>query len=121
MSRWFRFYDSALDDPAVQRLDPVAFREALLGAMHGEETPFSPHLSRGSDRPHASLWAQIRAFVFDRDNYTCRYCGELGGRLECDHVVPVSRGGTNDTENLTTACFRCNRSKRAKLVEEWQA
>lgn len=54
------------------------------------------------------------------DGYTCQYCGERGKRLECDHVVPVSRGGSNEHENLVTACFACNRSKRAKTVEEWR-
>lgn len=119
MSRWFRFFDGALDDPAIQRLDPVAFREALYGAVSGEDTPFTRYLRRGSDRPSAVIWAKLRAFVFQRDGYACGYCGERGGRLECDHVVPVSRGGSNNTENLKAACFRCNRSKRSKLIGEW--
>jgi hypothetical protein len=70
-------------------------------------------------RMPADLWRVVRALVFQRDDYTCRYCGERGGRLECDHILPVSRGGTDDLQNLTTACFACNRSKRAKTPEEW--
>ena len=42
-------------------------------------------------RPVASEWSRIRRAVFERDDYTCQYCGERGGRLECDHVVPVAR------------------------------
>src|SRR4026209_1875227 len=44
-------------------------------------------------------------FLFARDNYTCQYCGrsitELKPRhaLTRDHVVPLSRGGTNDWRN----------------------
>lgn len=34
-------------------------------------------------------------------------------RLEIDHIIPVSQGGTNDEENLTTACFDCNRGRGA--------
>lgn len=68
-----------------------------------------------------SEWSILRTEIFERDNYTCRYCGAYGGRLECDHVMPVSRGGSNDPHNLVTACFTCNRSKRAKTVEEWKA
>jgi hypothetical protein len=64
-------------------------------------------------------WAIIRARIFERDKFTCRYCGERGGRLECDHVVPHSKGGRDDDDNLVTACFPCNRSKRDKTVEEW--
>lgn len=66
-----------------------------------------------------SEWRRIRQAVFERDNYTCQYCGKCGGDLECDHIVPVSRGGTNDISNLVTACKECNRKKAAKTAEEW--
>lgn len=81
------------------------------------------------NRRHASpgerlcefLWAPIRKRIFERDNYTCRYCGAHRVRLECDHVMPLSRGGSNDDDNLATACRTCDRSKRDKTVEEWRA
>ncbi len=66
-----------------------------------------------------SQWSIVRNFVFARDDFTCVYCGERGGRLECDHVIPVSRGGGHSPDNLATACFSCNRSKRDKLLSEW--
>lgn len=65
-------------------------------------------------------WAQIRAAVFERDNYTCVYCGAHGVRLEADHRLPVARGGETSMENLSTACKPCNRSKGTKTVEEWR-
>jgi len=71
------------------------------------------------DRPPAHIWAEIRIEVFKRDNYTCAYCGARGVQLECDHVIPVSRGGCNKLSNLVTACKPCNRSKGAKMLEEW--
>lgn len=71
-------------------------------------------------RPPASIWRAIRERIFRRDDYTCRYCGARGGRLECDHVVPVAKGGGHEDGNLATACFTCNRSKRDKLVSEWE-
>lgn len=72
-------------------------------------------------RPSAADWSVIRERIFARDNYTCTYCSARGVRLECDHVVPVSRGGSHEDDNLATACFECNRSKRARLVSEWRA
>lgn len=71
-------------------------------------------------RPGASAWNRIRRSVFERDDFTCRYCGERGGRLECDHVTPVARGGGHEDANLVTACRTCNRSKRDKTLEEWR-
>lgn len=63
-------------------------------------------------------WAVIRLGIFQRDNYKCRYCGATGVPLECDHVIPVSRGGSNEKTNLVTACKACNGSKGSKSLEE---
>lgn len=65
-------------------------------------------------------WDRLRTEVYRRDAYTCRYCGQKGGSLECDHVVPVSRGGDSTLDNLVTACRACNRSKGSKLLKEWR-
>lgn len=73
-----------------------------------------------SYRLPAAEWALLRSQVFERDDYTCTYCSDRGGRLECDHKVPLARGGSNDLENLTTACFACNRSKHSKLLKDWK-
>ena len=119
MARWFRIDDALLDDPTVQRLTPAKFRRAFIAALAGEANDFSQFVRPDSGRLPALEWAALRAQVFERDNYTCVYCGEHGTRLECDHVEPVSRGGTNGIENLATACLRCNRAKRAKTLKEW--
>lgn len=73
-----------------------------------------------SDRPQANIWSAIRSAIFARDDYTCQYCGDRGKKLECDHVVPVSKGGSHDDANLVTACYGCNRSKGSKLMSEWE-
>lgn len=75
--------------------------------------------ARQSLYPEPMIWKALRRSIFERDDYTCTYCGDRGVRLECDHVIPVSRGGGHDLSNLVTACFTCNRSKRDKLVSEW--
>ena len=65
-------------------------------------------------------WAKLRQAVLERDSYTCRYCGKVGGLLECDHILPVSRGDRSTIDNLVTACVFCNRSKGAKTLAEWR-
>lgn len=72
------------------------------------------------DRMPPQEWASIRKGVFERDDYTCQYCGVRGGKLECDHVTPLALGGTNEPGNLVTACADCNRSKHAKPLSEWR-
>jgi hypothetical protein len=49
----------------------------------------------------------------------CRYCQSWA--TEIDHVMPVSRGGTNARDNLAAACWRCNRQKSDMTVAEWRA
>lgn len=49
----------------------------------------------------------------------CAYCGSLE-YIEIDHIVPLSRGGLHEPENLAPACRSCNRSKGAKLLSEWK-
>jgi 5-methylcytosine-specific restriction endonuclease McrA len=57
-----------------------------------------------------------------RDTYTCQYCGDAPGHnhLTVDHVIPRSRGGRHDWENLVTACMRCNQRKGSQTPEEAQ-
>jgi 5-methylcytosine-specific restriction endonuclease McrA len=63
-------------------------------------------------------------FLFARDRYRCQYCGraaiELRPReaLTRDHLVPLSRGGTNHWSNVVTACSTCNARKGNRLPEE---
>lgn len=120
MSRWFRVYDDLVDDPKVQMLTPAAFKAAFMQALAGEETECSPFVRQGRGRLTGPEWQKLRAEVFSRDDFTCTYCGERAGRLECDHVIPASRGGSDELDNLATACFACNRSKRDKLLSEWR-
>ena len=106
----------------VDELGDVVSRLAAVELVDKETLQPSMHLvvERDELRPTASVWRVIRERIFVRDDYTCQYCGERGGRLECDHIFPVSRGGGHEDENLTTACRECNRSKRAKTVAEWK-
>ena len=63
-------------------------------------------------------------FLFARDSYKCQYCGrhmmEFKPResLTRDHLIPLSRGGTNDWTNVITACSPCNTRKGNRLPEE---
>ena len=63
-------------------------------------------------------WHIVRSIVLERDGYACTYCG-ADKQLEGDHVVPLSRGGSNTLVNLATACRPCNLSKGSKTAEEW--
>ena len=62
---------------------------------------------------------KIRLEIFGEDDCTwCHYCGSVAS--EVDHIVPASRGGGLDIENLVPACAKCNSEKRDKTAVEWQ-
>ena len=54
----------------------------------------------------------LRYQILKRDR-VCQLCGATReqARLEVDHIVPRSKGGTNDPDNLQVLCARCNRGK----------
>lgn len=50
----------------------------------------------------------------------CYYCQQqLGDTYHVDHVIPISRGGSNGPENIVIACPACNLSKANKMPHEW--
>ena len=60
--------------------------------------------------------------LFLRDRHLCCYCGDhFPGRsalLTRDHVMPISRGGSDIWDNVVTSCRACNQKKDDRLVEE---
>ncbi|WP_456455398.1 HNH endonuclease [Thermovibrio sp.] len=63
-----------------------------------------------------------RRAIFIRDNFTCAYCGKAlkDSEATVDHVVPKSRGGKWEWENLITCCKDCNQRKGNRTPEEAQ-
>ena len=71
--------------------------------------PYGPYLL-----DFASVSEQVRYDVLKRDEGRCVLCGASGRdgvRLEVDHIVPRSKGGSNEPVNLQTLCAHCNRGK----------
>ena len=59
-------------------------------------------------------WQWTRRAVFQRDSHRCRSCGRAG-RLECDHIVPLDRGGDAwDLDNLQSLCRGCHIAKTGR-------
>ena len=54
--------------------------------------------------------------VFLRDKFTCQYCGDKKD-LTFDHLLPKSKGGVTDWENVVTACSTCNVKKGGRLYK----
>lgn len=61
-----------------------------------------------------------RKNILLRDHYTCQYCGKVlnPAELTLDHVIPRSKGGSSNWDNLVACCKRCNNHKGNKFPEE---
>ena len=66
-------------------------------------------------RPRPKL---TRVEIFNRDRYTCQYCGKETRQLTLDHVIPRYQGGEHTWENVVSACVRCNRRKAGRTPEQ---
>jgi 5-methylcytosine-specific restriction endonuclease McrA len=58
-----------------------------------------------------------RRAVFARDSWTCQYCGARSN-LTVDHVIPRSKGGGSNWENIVASCAPCNRRKGDRLPRQ---
>lgn len=80
--------------------------------------PSVVRLRRYVRRPHRQRVAFNRRNVFRRDDQRCQYCGRHAHDLTLDHVVPRSRGGPTNWENVVACCRACNARKRDRTPEE---
>lgn len=77
-------------------------------------------MARKTLKPLAE-WREERTRKFQilvSADFTCVYCGSRPGsdRLHVDHLVPVSKGGSDNIENLCCACETCNLRKSNAII-----
>ena len=54
--------------------------------------------------------AQLMLLLIERDGYICKLCA-IDKNITIDHVIPISKGGTDDSSNLQLLCQSCNSKK----------
>ena len=69
---------------------------------------------KGADGSHTLLQWLMLKFSYC---YKCAICGEKKP-LTKDHIIPLSKGGTNSIDNIQPLCRNCNSKKNAKLIYE---
>ena len=124
----FRYCRCIDCDKSVAELvgQPPGDQKAFFSLESGEVICGSCLASRLEDKPEPKqkrtrpgIPKQLRWKVFSRDDFTCVACGASGVPLECDHIVPVSKGGVTEEGNLQTLCEPCNLRKGAKIPESF--
>lgn len=111
----------------AQRIDSSDFRwywESVTPRHYTECREYSIYSEVSSGkrrkvpRSRQALSPKVRWQVLARDSFTCQYCGKRPPEvpLEVDHKIALANGGTDDFENLISACAECNRGKGAQSI-----
>ena len=73
---------------------------------------FEKQIETRNERPR--IPESVRIDVWRRDQGKCAKCGSRE-KLEYDHIVPISKGGSNTTRNIELLCESCNRQKGSNI------
>lgn len=112
----------------ARRVRELRTEEGFQILTHNDRSDLKPgqYLLEDSDPKPAferSISKETRAFVLDRNGYTCQSCGAVAGephpsdpsrrtRLHIGHVIDKSLGGSDDPGNLKAICSICNEGAR---------
>lgn len=121
-------------DQGYQPINSVPWTKAMLYIAKGKVDVLSEydreiHFNMGMPavvrirhriKPHQKKIKFSRQNVLARDKFRCQYCGARGREvvLTFDHVVPRSRGGRTEWENIVMACQECNHTKADRTPKE---
>lgn len=111
-SEWARRLRELRDEHGYQILSHKDRRELKPGQYILETDVRVPVMPRGISK-------ETRAFVLERNGYTCQMCGLAAGdpdpfhagqtvRLTMGHIIDKSKGGSDGPENLRAVCTNCN-------------
>lgn len=110
----FRHTDEAkekIKEKIKERYDVIGRRTPIVKALRG-----------------SSAYREWRECVFERDNFTCQFCGVVGGDLNADHIVPFAHLVKNkmelwDLDNGRTLCVPCHKTTPtfARNIDIWSS
>lgn len=85
------------------------------------DTDAMANVTRDQYDTDARIRTQMRHYLLTTRGNICSYCKGVSAdtRLEREHVIPRSRGGTDALTNAELACRRCNLDKGTMLLGEW--
>lgn len=93
---------TAIQPAAVQSVKPT----------HPVHPMIQPMIQPITKTPRRCFTSKERSEIYIRDKGRCGICGEFIplNEFTIDHIVPISKGGTYDYDNLQCCCFKCNKS-----------
>ena len=107
--------------PHEASLDKEKIRLLILEAIDKEREKFerlrrkfSGDKAERGEIKREPISEEVRIMVWRRDGGVCVKCGSREN-LEYDHIVPISKGGSNTARNIELLCEKCNREKKDNI------
>lgn len=104
--KWYTINKASLWDGAPSRV------EYWAGVIHNPSSS-DDDKKQTKEYQKSKMNKSLRFQVLKRDDYRCQACGKGADteKLEVDHIIPVSKGGKTEIDNLQTLCHSCNSGK----------
>lgn len=93
-----------------QRKGTLIFRVITFHTNPSISNEKSDYSNIKNDEPSRRISQKVMDRVWNRDGGKCVQCGS-NEKLEFDHIIPFSKGGSNTYRNIQLLCEKCNRSK----------
>lgn len=83
--------------------------------------PAYPMIQPITKTPRRCFTSKERSEIYIRDKGRCGICGEFIplNEFTIDHIIPISKGGTYDYDNLQCCCFKCNQLKSNETPDDF--
>ena len=95
-------------------VEHAILKEEKTFARMKKEVDQAKKFMKAESKKRAPIPSDVQRFVWQRDEGRCVECGSKE-RLEYDHIIPVSKGGSNTERNIQLLCETCNRTKGASI------
>jgi 5-methylcytosine-specific restriction endonuclease McrA len=104
----------------LRRLCPVAAISQELVSFDMQAMQ-NPEISGVQYQQGELMGYELRAYLLEKWQRKCAYCGQGQVPLQIEHIVPRAKGGSNRAANLTLACQACNQAKGNRDVHAFLA
>lgn len=104
----------------VRAADRVKYRRSMNERPWVRQAQKERRIAHKKLAPGRGISAKEWRDVLEQHGGRCAYCGRKR-KLTMDHVVPLSRGGAHDVDNVVAACDTCNKSKNDTSLVVWLA
>ncbi|MCJ7434714.1 MAG: HNH endonuclease [Anaerolineales bacterium] len=94
----------------------VMYRALKHGLVSSAEVSAFDQQQKSDRAKRGYVSNEVRQAMIQRDGNKCLLCGSQDN-LTVGHIIPISRGGNSDIENLQTLCFSCGRSVQTSSVD----